>query len=327
MQALVTGGCGFVGRRFVGALLRRGYQVRLIDDLSTGASIEMWPDPVRLTTRSGLDFIHADVRDFMRRENAGDYDLILHLAAVVGGRITIETDPLRVATDLAIDADFFNWTTRGQLPRKVVYFSSSAAYPIVAQSRESAVRLSEQLVDFQSGSIGVPDMTYGWAKLTGEYLAQHAAEQYGLNVVCYRPFSGYGEEQDQSYPFPSILERVARRDDPMVVWGSGRQARDFIHIEDVVNAVFASVEELPSGGVLNLGTGIETTFIDLANLACEIAGYSPEIVTDQSKPEGVFTRVADCSRMLRFYQPKIDLREGIERTLAYYEALDERKVQ
>ena len=114
---------------------------------------------------------------------------IVHLAAVVGGRLTIDGNPLKVATDLAIDATFFNWVVKHRpFPRKVLFFSSSAAYPIAEQSQHHHRPLSEQLIDF-NGYLGVPDMTYGWAKLTGEFLARHAVETYGLDVVIYRPFS------------------------------------------------------------------------------------------------------------------------------------------
>jgi len=80
------------------------------------------------------------------------------------------------------------------------------------------------------------------AKLSGEYLAGFAAKEYGLDVIVYRPFSGYGEDQDLTYPFPSIVRRAVRRESPFVVWGSGKQLRDFIHIDDVVEAVFVTCD-------------------------------------------------------------------------------------
>ena len=125
--------------------------------------------------------------------------------------MTIEGDPLKVATDLAIDAMLFNWVVKEKLiPRKLLYFSSSAAYPIKEQTSSNNRLLSENMIDLNK-KIELPDMTYGWAKLTGEYLAQFAAEKYGLNVVIYRPFSGYGEDQDFTYPFPSVIRRAARK--------------------------------------------------------------------------------------------------------------------
>ena len=236
----------------------------------------------------------------------------------MGGRLTIEGDPLKVATDLAIDATFFNWivkqpcATHRHWPPKVLYFSSSAVYPIAEQTAAHNAPLGEGLVAFNEEPFGMPDMTYGWSKLTGEYLAQYAAKNYDIDVVIYRPFSAYGEDQDFSYPFPSIVRRVGRKESPLVVWGSGNQLRDFIYIEDLVSAVFASQSRLRPGDVLNLGSGVGTSLRQLAELACNTIGHRAEIVSDASKPEGVFARVGNCDAMLDYYQPTTSLQRGVE---------------
>lgn len=315
--ALVTGGCGFVGRHFVKKLLDLKYQVVVVDDLSSGLPLDCWPKHLRPDgNESRLSVNHCDFRDYAR-ETRADFDVIVHLAAVVGGRLIIDGDPLRVATDLAIDATFFNWAVKHcPLPRKVLFFSSSAAYPISEQTENHHCPLSEELINFD-GFLGVPDMTYGWSKLTGEFLAQHAVEKYGLDVVIYRPFSGYGEDQDFTYPFPSIVRRAGRRESPMVVWGSGNQLRDFIHIDDIVRAVFASAWQMQPGETLNLGSGKGTSFAQLARMVCKVVGHETNVVNDATKPEGVFARVADCQRMFRYYQPTISLEEGISRSFDY----------
>ena len=320
-RALVTGGCGFVGRHMAVELHNRGYSVTAVDDLSAGLHPERWPRSLAgaIEGSTRFDFIESDVRTYVRESNA-DFDLVAHLAAVVGGRLVIESSPLLVATDLAIDADLFNWMVQPPCPSKVLYFSSSAAYPINLQTRDSRTRLTEASIDLGGGNIGVPDMTYGWSKLTGELLARFAAEKHGLDVVCYRPFSGYGEDQDLSYPFPSIMQRVARGDDPLVVWGSGDQERDFLHIDDVVEAVFSTCDRLAPAEALNLGSGVATSFAELAGLACEISGHDVEVVPDRTKPEGVFSRVADVTRMRSMYTPRVSLEQGIERVLEHQAA-------
>ncbi|MEX0600909.1 MAG: NAD-dependent epimerase/dehydratase family protein [Rhodothermales bacterium] len=320
-KALVTGGCGFVGRRYVKQLIERGYHVTIVDDLSTGLPPRAWRAPSALSDRQArhMTFHQCDFREYAR-EASPEFDLIVHLAAVVGGRMTIEGDPLAVATDLAIDATFFNWVVRSPRPEQVLYFSSSAAYPIHLQTPENHRPLSEDMIVFDE-NMGVPDMTYGWSKLTGEFLARFAARDYDLNVITFRPFSGYGEDQAFTYPFPSVIRRVARKESPIVVWGSGRQMRDFIHIDDVVEATFAAAERLQPGDVINLGSGVGTTFVELAKLASDVLGHDAEIVNDSSKPEGVFARVGDCRRMLELYEPKISLSEGIERVYRYQAAL------
>jgi UDP-glucose 4-epimerase len=310
--ALVTGGCGFVGRHFVSRLLQDGFDVTVVDDLSTGLRPDRWPQHLRVRAEH-VDRAHFHLVDFREycRHAVADFDLVVHLAAVVGGRLTIEGDPLAVATDLAIDATFFNWIVRSRpLPRRVFNFSSSAAYPIHLQQRATHRPLSEEMISFDE-RLGVPDLTYGWSKLTAEFLARFAAENYGLNVVSFRPFSGYGEDQDFSYPFPSVIRRVARRDSPIVVWGSGEQLRDFIYIDDVVDASFACAEHVEPGSALNLGSGVGTSFIELSRTACRVLGHDAPVINDPSKPEGVFGRVGDCTRMLRHHTPRVSLEDGI----------------
>lgn len=169
----------------------------------------------------------------------------------------------------------------------------------------------------------MPDMTYGWAKLTNEYLAQLAFEKYGLQSVCYRPFSGYGEDQDNSYPFPGICRRVlAYRGAPEIsVWGSGRQMRDFIHIDDCVEGILTTMDQINDASALNLSTGIYTSFIEFAQIAAEICGFKPRIKGTSDKPEGVFARGGDTARQRKFgFTHTIGFRDGIARALAVYGA-------
>src|SRR5262249_23155557 len=108
---------------------------------------------------------------------------------------------------------------------------------------DNSIALREDLISFQ-GNIGKPDMTYGWSKLTGEYLATLAASRYGIHVACVRPFSGYGEDQDLSYPVPAIADRAAGRENPLTVWGTGKQARDFVYIDDCIEAMLVVIEKV-----------------------------------------------------------------------------------
>jgi len=298
MKALVTGFAGFVGRHVVQRLLTEGWHVTGWDNMSSGLPLSEWK---HWKQEPPHKWVTADLRDMVKCSSPNDFDLIIHCAAVVGGRLKIEGDPLAVATDLAIDSDFFNWVVRAKNHPKVIYFSSSAVYPIELQSRTQHMKMIETLTNFDTTRIAFPDMTYGWSKLTGEYLAQYAAKHYGLDVVIYRPFSGYGVDQSLDYPFTSIIQRAAYREDPLTIWGSGDQVRDFVHIDDAVAAVFATMNQLKPGEVLNLGTGVPTSFKQLAELACLAVGYKPEIVCDTTKPEGVFWRVADTYKLRSLY--------------------------
>jgi len=284
MKILITGDAGFVGGYFHKAL--DGHDI-------TGVDI-----------KNGID-----ARKFFATDET-HFDLVVHLAAIVGGRATIEGEPLSVAVDLAIDSELFQWALRTK-PGKIIYYSSSAAYPIKLQDYGSTHHLTESDIDLNN--IQSPDYTYGWAKLTGEMLASYA-EKEGLRVHVFRPFSGYGEDQSLDYPFPSFIKRGVEKANPFKIWGSGNQVRDFIHISDVVAATLEAVKQDVQGPV-NLGTGVPCSFNQLAEMVTRIAGYNPKFERIIGAPEGVQYRVCNPSKMLSFYKPKISLEQGIELSL------------
>jgi nucleoside-diphosphate-sugar epimerase len=277
MKILITGNEGFVGKYF---------HKRLGPDHNvTGIDI-----------RKGID-----CRDFFKRDDK-EYDLVIHLAAIVGGRESIEGRPMAVADNFSIDSEFFQWCLKTK-PKKIVYFSSSAAYPTHYQQGSEAKRLQEWMIT--PSSPNGPDMTYGMAKVIGEYLASFVE-----NVHIFRPFSGYSYLQDTSYPFPMYIRRAIKKSDPFEVWGPGTQTRDFIHIEDIVSAVLTAVEQGITGPI-NLGTGRSTSFTELAQMSMDAVGYKGEIVTRPDKPVGCMHRVSDNTKLLSFYTPKITLEAGI----------------
>ena len=201
-------------------------------------------------------------------------------------------------------------------PERLLYASSSAAYPVDLQGKDGAVALKESDIQF-GGRLGQPDMTYGWSKLTGEYLARIAHQHYGLHTACVRPFSGYGEEQDLSYPVPSIALRAAKRESPITVWGSGLQGRDFVHIEDCIEAMLRILPQVNDGSAVNIGSGKLINFREVAKLFVQLEGYEAEVKPLEDKPVGVHSRYADISHMKKVldWQPAISVEEGFGRVL------------
>jgi nucleoside-diphosphate-sugar epimerase len=303
-RALVTGSRGFIGRHFVEYLSQSlGYEVYAFD---------VQPSP------GGED---RDANEFFHSEDAVahiQYDLVVHAAYHVGGRVAIDGNPSVLALNLALDANMFDWAVRTR-QRHVLYFSSSAVYPVELQTgkagadRPFLLNESHACIDLPL----LPDARYGWAKLTGEKLAQAAREQ-GLNVTVVRPFSGYGADQSDDYPFPSLIRRALRREDPFTIWGSECQVRDWIHIDDVVRGAMAAVEEDETTGMnttVNLGTGIGTSMLDLTTRICGEVGYAPDIEVLRDKPLGVMERVADPTLLNTIYYPRIQLGDGIAEAL------------
>jgi nucleoside-diphosphate-sugar epimerase len=327
-KALVTGGCGFVGRHLVKRLLSMDYQVTVVDNFFPGSgfmAIQNWPSHVDISKyKSTLTFHETDCRAFFKG-NDNFYDDVYHLAAVVGGRMVIENDPLAVGTDLSIDADFFYWLSKlTKKPGKVHYFSSSASYPVVYQGPLDHKILSESDIDFNSGYLGKPDLTYGWSKLTGEYLAKIYYDIYKSPIICYRPFSGYGEDQDLTYPFPSIVKRCIEtpEDQAITVWGSGRQSRDFVHIENCVDLICDYSHSITDGSAINISTGIATNFNQLAQKVLDILNKKNTIINSSDKPEGVFYRVGstDLQHELGFTK-RTSLDSGLKLAIDYFRGL------
>lgn len=305
MRALVTGDRGFLGRHFAAELKRRGYEVYGMDVKATpGQDCRTY---FRKYLSRGLAY---------RELNAGHFDLVVHCAAVVGGRATIERDPLATAESLSIDAEMFRWAAVAR-PGRVLYFSSSAAYPVDHQTGPECRALHENDVWGEScGGLLMPDEVYGWSKVTGELLADRL-RRTGVPVTVVRPFSGYGADQDRGYPFRDILERVKALTPGatnLEVW-CGDCVRDWIHVDDLVAGALAVVESGTEDPV-NLCTGMPVSFFDLARLMLDSAGHvDTGVLGNPDAPQGVAYRVGDPGRMVTYYTPKIMIGEGIRRAL------------
>ena len=336
---LITGGCGFVGRNLAKRLLSKGNEVWIIDNLFTGRLPEEWLGAdykkqkfskgisLYKDKKSQLYFINADIVNFFIDEVRDTGKSILpkfsdayHFASVVGGRELIEGDPLLVSKDLAIDSYFFLWASRFlKKHQRILYASSSAIYPVSLQKTNGNV-LKESDVNFKT-SLKMPDMTYGWSKLTGEYLARIANKKYGINVACVRPFSGYGEDQEPVYPIPAIARRVARKENPLSVWGTGKQGRDFVHIDDCIEAFFITLDNISDGSAVNIGSGKLTTFLEVLEIFSSIAGYNPRIKKLIDKPVGVAKRYSNSNKLKRMgWKLKVSMEDGFRRVFNHVES-------
>jgi nucleoside-diphosphate-sugar epimerase len=322
-RILITGAAGFVGRRLVRFMLEKSYEVVAIDSIAplTGGvdPNQGWPlyNP---KDYKNFTFHKIDCRAWFIKNLDQKFDYVFHLAAMVGGREIIENNPLIVAEDLSIDSHFWQWCSKSK-PEKVVSFSSSACYPIELQRHDNNRLLKEEDISFEK-NIGMPDMTYGWAKLTCEYLGQIAFQKYGIKSICYRPFSGYGEDQDLNYPFPSICKRILtnKNSELINVWGSGNQSRDFIYIDDCIEGVYKTMDKINDGSAMNLSTGKLTSFIEFAKKTCDIIGFTPKIEGTATKPEGVFARGGDVTKQHKLgFKYSTEFDDGIKKALTFFE--------
>lgn len=299
MKVLLTGSRGFIGSHFGATLVEQGHSVTRVDKKRDARMFfREWDSPTRR------------------------YDLVIHCAAVVGGRVLIET-PLAHAENLEIDAALFQWAERAK-PGRVVYVSSVAAYPKHLQmgahhlvSADLRVRPDYDIPahilrerDIKLDDPAAPDELYGWAKLTGEYLASRSS----VPVSVPRLFTVYGPGQDPIFPFANIINQIRGRNDPVTVWGSGGQIRDFVHVDDVVDGILEMAKQEVNGPV-NFCTGRPVSLIELIRMASNQAGYIPAIKKFPDKPEGLPFRVGHPKLLNTFYTPRVTLEEGIKRGL------------
>jgi nucleoside-diphosphate-sugar epimerase len=305
-RVLVTGAAGFLGRAFVKHHIAAGDSVLGIDDMSA----EHAKRPEGLPTYD--DFHALDAAYWMEHSAEATYpfDIAYHFAAPVGGRTVIEGDPLFNADSLRLDSALFRWAAKYS-PGVVVYPSSSAVYGYIKQGMDGQP-LPERLFHPRNGEWDAPDEMYGFTKMAGEVLAWKYAG-YGHNVLCIRPFSGYGEEQSTDYPVPAICKRVVvDRENPVTIWGSGDQKRDFVHVSDVVGATVSRTSAGVAGyQSMNIGSGVGTGFQQVARLAGMTVGVVATMTYDTTKPEGVLVRVADVTEMQKYYTPRVSLEQGI----------------
>lgn len=294
MKALITGCDGFVGRHFTEYLKELNWDVYGLDVASD-------PD------EDAIKYFMSNYDEW--------FDLIVHCAYEVGGRAHIDGVNMSLANNVTMDAAMFNWALRTH-QGAILYFSSSAAYPVKYQTQEeNRFNIKNILIenDINLNSPLPPDSNYGWAKLTGEKIAEQFS-QHGGRVHIVRPFSGYGGDQSLSYPFPSIIRRATQGD--ISVWGPPGQTRDWIHISDVVRGAFA-IYEADERRPVNLCTGVPTEMGDLMRLALkEVGADNPRIVQyDMKKPTGVFYRVGDPTRMNEYYTATISIEEGVREAI------------
>jgi GDP-L-fucose synthase len=305
---LVTGGCGFIGRHFTKKMCDLGYNVDVVDNMSSNSALapENWMPKLKCK----FNFYQEDMLAFLNKTNK-PYNIIIHAGAIVGGRHTIENDPLSISYNITTDNELFRWIENNPVDN-LVYFSSSAVYPLELQTVESHRKLKLSDIDIDNNHICIPDLTYGWSKLTGEFLLRTLHKRCpNLCISVYRPFSGYGEDQHESYPFTSIVKKVLSGQQPVEIWSDA--VRDFVYVDDIVEYVLKTCFHNQGIQTLNIGTSIATSMTELANIVSNIAfNRDVDVLVLDNKPKGVYYRVADDSIEYNITPIEVGVKHAIE---------------
>ncbi|MGD2178900.1 MAG: NAD-dependent epimerase/dehydratase family protein [Anaerolineae bacterium] len=300
MRLLVTGGVGFLGAALSNRLCRDGHQVRVIDDLSAG-------DPDRL--EDDVLFTRGDVADRPKLWTLlQDVDCVYHLAA----RVVVSESILypRAYNEVNVGGTVSVMEAmRDADVRRVVLTSSGAVY---GEQGEQPVREDQP---------PNPQSPYAVSKLAAEYYVRTIGALWGIETVILRVFNAYGPGQrlpaSHSPVVPRFL-RQAQRGGSLVIFGGGGQTRDFVYVDDVVEAlVAASTASDVDRRIINVGSGRETSINDLASLVASVTGRAVEVLHSPAESGGVARLCADltAARRLLDYEPRVQLRGGLRLTL------------
>src|SRR5690348_15771462 len=306
MRYVVTGGAGFIGSNIVDELLRRGHDVTVLDDFSSGKeeNLAQARDRIRLIRGSICDL--AAARDACQKA-----DYVLHLAArtSVPRSVADPVDTNRVNIDGTLNVLI---AARDATVRRVVYAASSAAYG------ETPTLPKVEIMP------AAPISPYGVTKLVGEMYAQVFGRVYGLENVSIRYFNVFGPRQDPTSQYSGVLSRfmlAILRDERPVIYGDGEQSRDFTYVANVVDETLRACEAAgASGRVFNGGTGARITLNQVINLLAKITGREIHAAYEPSRVGDIRDSQADISlaRKVLGYEPKVLFEEGLRRTWEWY---------
>ncbi len=302
MRTIVTGGAGFIGSNLVDALLARGDEVVVVDDLSTGRR-ENVPAKVRLVELDLAEAGVADVFDDVRPE------VCFHLAAQADVRVSVERPERDAAVNVLGTIRVLEAARRHGT--QIVFSSTGGA--IYGECEEPATEASERQ----------PLAPYGTAKLAGEEYVATYNRLHGARHVSLRFANVYGPRQQphgEAGVVAIFLGRLARGDRPLI-FGDGRQTRDYVYVGDVVQATLAAVDG--QDGVFNVGTGRETSVLELFEACRRIAGVDVEPEFGPARLGELQRSSLDPSLAGRElgWKPEVSLEEGLSRTWDWIRSL------
>ncbi|WP_297477718.1 SDR family oxidoreductase [Thermococcus sp.] len=296
---VVTGGAGFIGSHIAWELAKDN-EVIVIDNLYTGKEENVPP---------GAKLIKADIRDYQRiAELISSADYVFHEAAQVSVVESIHDPLFTEEVNVLGTLNILKALLEGH--GKLIFASSAAVYG------------DNQNLPLKETERPRPLSPYGVTKATGEEYLRVYHELYGLPVVALRYFNVFGPRQsfNQYAGVISIFINRALKNKPLVIFGDGKQTRDFIYVKDVVKAnLFAAESRRANGKVFNVATGKQTSILELATRIIEITGTRSSIIFDKPRPGDIRHSLADISEIRTLgFEPEWSLEEGLKKTVEWY---------
>lgn len=343
MKTVITGGMGFIGLHLAKRLIAAGHHVKLIDSLTPQIHGDL-PSP---TIPEGAECLRLDVRAVAQRPDIFDgCDVVYHLASETGTAQSMYNIVEYVDVNEVGTASLLRAISQcAKRPKKVILTSSRSVYgegAYVSPDRPTTIftpipRSPQQLADqrwepmhkdiprieavatLENCDI-VPSSIYAATKAAQEHIVRVACDSLGIESVIFRLQNVYGEGQSLRNPYTGIISiffNRARQGFGIPIYEDGKESRDFVHVEDVANALMSAAEaQVPSGFVMNIGSGKPTAVIDLASKLLSVAALDvPITITGQYRVGDIRHGWAniDRARSMIGFEPKIDLEDGLRR--------------
>ena len=314
MRVVVTGGAGFIGHHIVAKLMRQGHEVAVIDNLSR-------PSPKGLVTLKQLnvDLLKADITDYATIHEALSRlrpDAVVHAAALIDVAESVE----KPHTYMHVNAEGTAAVARAAISAgvsRVIYLSSAAVYGV------------PEYLPVDEEHPTKPISPYGASKLAGELVLESIVGSLGKpEYVTLRLFNVYGPGQNPSSPYSGVITKfihAVTSGGEIVIYGDGEQSRDFIHVEDVAEAVMRALTTTEACVTLNIGTGTRTTINELARLVMSVAGKEVPVKHAPPRKGDIRHSVASIEKARRVlgWEPRIGLVEGLRTLLEATDAQHE----
>ena len=308
---LVTGGAGFIGSHLTRRLLERGERVTALDDFNDFYDPALKrANAAAFAGRSDWRLVEGDIRDAARVDAQFErehFDAVVHLAARAGVRTSL-LEPILYEEVNCIGTLRLLEAARRHGPANFVFASSSSVYGI-----------NEKVPFAEDDPVDLPISPYATTKRAGELLCFNYSHLYGLRTSCLRFFTVYVPAQRPEMAIAKFTDLIARGR-TLPLYGSGQTRRDYTYVDDIVDGIVAALELAPKFEIFNLGGSQTTTLIDLVHWIAGELGVEPRLEMLPEPPGDVpitFADVAKAGRMLD-YAPKVPIREGLARYVAWY---------
>ena len=313
-KVVVTGGAGLIGSHLTEILVQKKFEVTVIDDFSTGniKNLNHIKDKIKLVKGNLED------KSFCMNVLKG-FDQVFHLASRAYGIGYSEKNHLKLLIHNENITNNLIHAFRKFKPKEILIVSSSCVYDENGSYSPNEVSLFKGLPE-------MANMGYGWAKRFLEQKFKLLVEEIDAKLFVVRPFNIYGHRYcwkgEYSQAIPMIVKRVLDKENPINIWGSGKQQRSYVHASDCAELIYMIMNSNHHSFPINLG-GYDTVSIKkLVEIICKVYNSQSRVIFDHSKPEGALLKKSDFDQIIKIfpdYKYKITLKEGISKMQNWYQ--------